>query len=74
MYLHDVIVDPQAVDGELTRIEGMWNVACDEPLKAATSKIEIWATSITDGKMDKVDVVLFDQADRELARCEIPGY
>lgn len=74
MYLHDVIVDPQAVDGEISRIEGMWNVAFDEPVKAATTKIEIWATSITDGETDKVDVFLFDQADRELARCEIPGY
>lgn len=74
MYPYTVIEGTAAVQEEIRRIEEIWKVAFDEPVEAATTKIEVWATSVADGDADKVDFVLFDHAGKELARREIPGY
>ena len=74
MYLYDVIIDPEILDAEIRRIEQMWHVTFDHPVKNATTKIEVWATPFAESEADKVDVVLFDRAGKELARREIPGY
>jgi hypothetical protein len=74
MYLHNIIVEPAAIREEIRRIDHMWKITFDGPVQTATTRIEVWATSMSDGDVDKVDVVLFDQTGSELARREIPGY